>query len=376
MKPSNLFVVVSLCALTTLAARGAADGGELVVHEWGTITTVHEADGTPVTGLNRIDAADVLPDFVHRFEPEPTRDKPKLTLGKSPLVPGRPDVNMRLETPVIYFHPPAGKSFDQSFDIKVRFHGGVLNEFYPAAEPSVQVDMQRLRDKSAAGAPVRWNGDLLNNYVVGQLEWKGLRLHDTVVAPLTNNPIWVAPREVQSASVFLPSAGEGERYVFYRGVAHLAALLQTELRAGQVQLRSPKELTWLHGPSSTISNVWLADVRADGAVAFREHGAVTLDGQKTGATLGAIKRFSASDYSDAGAGKLRGSLRKALIANGLFADEAEAMLNTWKASYFEKAGLRVFYVVPRDWVDYFLPLDISVPARVNRVIIGRIDFAR
>lgn len=376
MKPTTLFFVVSLGALMAVAARGAADGGELVVHEWGTITTVHEADGTPVTGLNRIDAADVLPDFVHRFELEPTRDKPKLTLGKSPLVPGRPDVNMRLETRVIYFHPPAGKSFDEPIDIKVRFHGGVLNEFYPAAEPSIQVDFQRLGDKADAGVPVRWNGEMLDNYVVGALSWKGLRLHDTVVAPLTNNPIWTAPREVQSASVFLPSAGEGERYVFYRGVAHLDALLQTTVSSGQVQLRSPKLMTWLIVPSTTIPDVWLANVRADGGVAFREHGAVTLDRQKTGATLGAIKRFSAGDYSDASAGKLRASLRKALIANGLFADEAEAMLNTWKASYFEKPGLRVFYVVPRDWIDYFLPLDISVPARVNRAIIGRIDFAQ
>ena len=49
------------------------------------------------------------------------------------------------------------------------------------------------------------------------------------------------------------------------------------------------------------------------------------------------------------------------------------MLNTWKASYFQKAGLRVFYIVPRAWTDYFLPLEFSVPARVNRVIVGRID---
>ena len=49
------------------------------------------------------------------------------------------------------------------------------------------------------------------------------------------------------------------------------------------------------------------------------------------------------------------------------------MLNTWKASYFQKAGLRVFYMVPRAWTDYFLPLEFSVPSRVNRVIVGRID---
>jgi hypothetical protein len=66
-------------------------------------------------------------------------------------------------------------------------------------------------------------------------------------------------------------------------------------------------------------------------------------------------------------------VKKALITQGLFADEAEAMLNTWKTSYFQKPGLRVFYIVPRAWTDYFLPLDLSVPARVNRVIVGRID---
>ena len=66
-------------------------------------------------------------------------------------------------------------------------------------------------------------------------------------------------------------------------------------------------------------------------------------------------------------------MKKALIAQGLFADEAEAMLNTWKTSYFQKPGLRVFYIVPREWTDYFLPLEFSVPARVTRVIVGRID---
>jgi hypothetical protein len=33
----------------------------------------------------------------------------------------------------------------------------------------------------------------------------------------------------------------------------------------------------------------------------------------------------------------------------------------------------VFYLVPREWTDYFLPLELSVPADVTRVIVGRID---
>ena len=151
------------------ASLPAAD---LVVHEWGTITTIHDAAGKPAGGLNSIDAADVLPDFVHRYEPESTRFDPKLALAKVPLVPGRPDVTMRLETPVIYFHPPPGAKYEQPFDITVRFRGGVLNEFYPDAAASVALDLERIQNKMATGAISRvWNGELLNDFVVGELRW-------------------------------------------------------------------------------------------------------------------------------------------------------------------------------------------------------------
>src|SRR5690349_4939768 len=133
-----------------LGAFGAVPTGELVVHEWGTITTVHAADGTPQVGLNKIDPSDVLPPFVHRYDPESTRFDPAKKLAKSPRVPGRPDVTMRLETPVIYFHPPAG--FNQPIDVSVLFRGGVINEFYPAAEPAVYLDVARINDKQSAGA--------------------------------------------------------------------------------------------------------------------------------------------------------------------------------------------------------------------------------
>jgi hypothetical protein len=359
-----------------LAGSIPASGAELVIHEWGTITTIHASSGKPLTGLNRIDAADVLPDFVHRYEPEQTRHDPAKQFAKSPLVPGRPDVTMRLETPVIYFHPPAGTKYETPIDIEVKFRGGILNEFYPAAEAAVDVDVSRVQDKMQSGVlPRAWTFDVLNNYVVSSLKWKGVRIHDTVVAPLTDNPVWLAPREVQAGSVFVPEAGEGERYLFYRGVAHLDALLQTQVSAGTVRIAAPAVFTWLDASSVMLPDVWLADIRVDGVVAFREHGPVTLLRDKPGQVLGRIKRFSDADYKAEGVKLLRASLKRALLKQGLFSDEAEAMLNTWKASYFEKPGLRVFYIVPREWTDYFLPLKFSVPARVNRAIVGRIDFA-
>jgi hypothetical protein len=359
-----------------LAGSIPTSGAELVIHEWGTITTVHTASGKPLTGLNKIDAADVLPDFVHRYEPEHTRHDPARQFAKSPLVPGRPDVTMRLETPVIYFHPPAGTKYETPIDVEVKFRGGILNEFYPAAEAAVAVDLPRVGDKMQSGVlPHTWSFDILNNYVVSSLQWKGVRIHDTVVAPLTDNPVWLAPRDVSAGSVFVPEAGEGERYIFYRGVAHLDALLQTHVSAGAVRIAAPQVFTWLDAPTVTLPGVWLADIRVDGVVAFREHGPVTLLRDKPGQELGRINRFSGADYRADGVKLLRASLKRALLKQGLYSDEAEAMLNTWKASYFEKPGLRVFYVVPGEWTDYFLPLKFSVPARVSRAIVGRIDFA-
>ena len=99
-----------LLAIPTLVA-GAQSTRPLVVHEWGTITTRHAADGTPQGQLNRIAPTELLPAFVHRFEPAAIQGATQG--GRPPLLktaadPGRADVTMRLETPVLYFHPDAG----------------------------------------------------------------------------------------------------------------------------------------------------------------------------------------------------------------------------------------------------------------------------
>jgi len=58
-------------------------------------------------------------------------------------------------------------------------------------------------------------------------------------------------------------------------------------------------------------------------------------------------RFGQGEYSNANLDRLRGEMRVALKGDGLFADEAEALLNTWELSYFKSAGLRLFFLVPR-----------------------------
>jgi hypothetical protein len=66
-------------------------------------------------------------------------------------------------------------------------------------------------------------------------------------------------------------------------------------------------------------------------------------------------------------------MRLALQEEGLYADEAEALLNTWDLSYFKSAGLRLFFMVPRAWTDSHLPLEISVPCEIKRAMVGRLE---
>jgi hypothetical protein len=70
---------------------------------------------------------------------------------------------------------------------------------------------------------------------------------------------------------------------------------------------------------------------------------------------------------------LHEDMHKTLTIDGLYDDEATALLSTWERAYFKSPGLRLFYVVPRQWTDDRLPLTVSVPARINRVMIGRIE---
>ena len=71
--------------------------------------------------------------------------------------------------------------------------------------------------------------------------------------------------------------------------------------------------------------------------------------------------------------RLTESLRVALVAAGLLDDEVRAMLATWRRSYFDSPGLRLFFVVPRLWTDHCLPLTISEPCDVQRVMVGRLE---
>src|SRR5262249_19136084 len=69
-----------------------------------------------------------------------------------------------------------------------------------------------------------------------------------------------------------------------------------------------------------------------------------------------------------------GQIAESLVKSGLYPREAQAMVNTWKDSWFAEDGLRVLYLLPRAWTDRTLPLTLQpIPSEVVRVMVGRAE---
>jgi hypothetical protein len=370
-----LSVAVVALLLTTFGAVAADD--RLVVHEWGTFTTLQDEDGAPISGINTDD--EPVPDFVHRlangFFLSPSEAPPAFFQGAPRC---HPDVAMRLETPVLYFYPPAG-SAPPPFEVRVQFRGGWLTEYYPAADALAPGFDAAARDRPFPATPApeerrftRGFGHLSPS-AVGELLWKGVKLGGAGAGPDTEDPVWLAPRAVQAAMIETAS-GEHEKFLFYRGVGTARAALQVRRDVQEETLTisdsAPTAAITPEEGRQTIPAAWLFQVQPDGTCAVRSAGELP-HGKSPRWTVPAS--FAASDFSRENLHRLQEEMRAALVKAGLLTDEAEALLRTWEVSYFKSPGLRLFYVCSQPEVDGLLPLEISVPAKITRVMIGRVE---
>ncbi len=177
-------------------------------------------------------------------------------------------VQMRLETPVVYFHPPANLRQPLHASLQVDFRGGWLTEFYPAA----RVSAPGLKD-----GKFRFAG--LTPPTRGTLEWHDLKIGADAPLPDTEAQVWLAPRAVDTATVQAPG-GEAEKYLFYRGVGNIPSPITVARTAGQDGLIIREDVPsglGLAGPLA-IRAFWLVHVRSDGQVAYRSLGAAPLTG--------------------------------------------------------------------------------------------------
>ena len=68
------------------------------------------------------------------------------------------------------------------------------------------------------------------------------------------------------------------------------------------------------------------------------------------------------------------TMARALIDTGLYPDEAKAMVKTWSDAWFAEEGVRVLYILPRQWTDEILPLTLNPqPRELVRTMVGRAE---
>jgi hypothetical protein len=345
-----------LWGVTIFSARSEP---ELIVHEWGTFTCLQDEDGKAIGGINTDD--EPVPSFVYDAAPGllfPAEEPPPTAKGGVRRCHSQ--VTMRLETPVVYFYPAEG--FEKRLNVRASFKGGWLTQYFPRAK------------MEAFGLKPDGTGFL--DFARGFLNWSGISLSMSDEGPATNSLVWTTPRQVDAATIEV--AGEHEKFLFYRGVGQLEAPVRVVRHEAEFIITRDRP----DRRADEIHQLWLADIRADGTGAFRVLEPFT---EETAFLVKTASTFAPEDYSADAIKRLRDVMRKALIAAGLFEKEANAMLNTWQASYFKSPGLRLFFLVPRAWTDQMLPLTVS-PARkdlrserpelateLTRVMVGRVE---
>ncbi len=302
-------------------AGSTRDPEALVVHEWGTFTSIAGDNGEAAPWMP-LQGSDDLPCFVERF---------RRYRGKG-FVRG----TVRMETPVLYFYAPR----ETSVDVTVRFPGGLITEWFPraAVTPTEAVPDDGLA-RPGFGGSAKWTGVRV---------MPGSREDFPTQGPSSH---YYLARQTDAAP--LEVAGAREKFLFYRGVADVRVPISaTPAVDGGVRVASRDG-----APLGTV-------------ILFERRGART--GFEIRSSAGATATFSALQLNGDVAA-LTAALEPILVSNGLYAREARAMVDTWRDSWFEE-GTRVFYILRQAAVDAMLPLEIRPqPASVARVFVGRME---
>jgi len=304
---------------------------DLTVHEWGTFTAIAGKDGRALEwlplGQPRFPASTDLPNFVEHISDV------NFKLGLRGTI--------RMETPVLYFYSPR----DVAVSARVAFAKGLITEWYPRAdrvEPGGVVPNTSLSQLSAGGS-ITWNHVAVSP-----------NLASAFPREVQSNRYYAARETASSPLRVQTSAGEQqEKFLFYRGVSASPLPLSAKLTSdGRLLVKS------LNGDE--IPNAILFDRRGE-RVGYRLTGPLTDETTVDPPVL------------TGGVDALYGDLEEVLVGQGLYRDEAHAMIETWKDSWFEE-GSRLIYIVPRRFIDNVLPLTIDpAPEQIVRVFVGRLE---
>jgi hypothetical protein len=346
--PVTRFRILALAVLCFLLSAGFGAQNQrindqrvnpdLTAHEWGTFTSVAGQYGQAVE-WSPLNGSSDLPSFVEHL------NGAQFKLGLRGTV--------RMETPVLYFYSP----HETAVSVKVAFSRGIMTEWYPPAS-RVEPSPKNVLDRKA----------LFQRHVTGSISWDSVTVSPTLAPsfPRGNQPgdnednQYYAARETSAAPLVVKTAGGGqqEKFLFYRGVSTFSVPISATVT-------SQGKLLITNLAHQEIPSVILFERRGD-KLGYHLGGALrdemSLDPPELTAT------FESATYDS-----MSRDLADILTSQGLYPDEAHAMIETWRQSWFEE-GSRLFYIVPGGFLNAILPLTIyPAPAQTARVFVGRLE---
>jgi hypothetical protein len=171
---------------------------------------------------------------------------------------------------------------------------------------------------------------------------------------------WGFARNTAANAVELRPSGEREKFLFYRGLGRLDLPLVVRAESGGLSLENRDTARPLGGLLAMV-------------VTREAAGFALLGDLAPGATLRAEvpqAALSLASFVEA----LKRTLADRLVADGLYTDEAQAMVDTWERAYFLTPGVRVLYLLPQATTDRILPLAIKpAPAVLRRTVVVRVE---
>src|SRR6266576_2067746 len=180
-----LVVAIGTSISNFSSANTVRTNPELVIHEWGTFTSVAGQDGRALV-WRPLNVESDLPSFVYSVDKGDTWRGLRYP-SKSGLA-----VSVRMETPVLYFYAKEA----MTVAVKVAFPNGRITEWYPTAQVSKgNIDWGELR--IMPGAQVYLPNDFRENH-------------------------YYPARETDAAALQVRGgeATEQEKFLFYRGVGN------------------------------------------------------------------------------------------------------------------------------------------------------------
>jgi hypothetical protein len=325
--------------------KSAYPGHGFVVHEWGTLTSVVGSDGSTQPGLHHEE--EDLPAFV--------ADRMKQT----ELRGGAMTVDAKMETPVTYFYS------DDARTVKARvgFPTGVFTQWYPFVQtmaPAVLKLADGLHDRTMESAEVipsacrpMWSTPFQH----GLLDWGNVEIlkGDVELPGPLGKTTWGFARNVAANPIRVQ--GQGEKFLFYRGLGTYDYPLHVTVEGQSVRLTD--------SIAEPLRSVFLMNVTREGA-GFTEVPDVS---SMTTATIPGANLTHARFVA-----MLKAKLAVNLVNDGLFTDEALAMVDTWERSYFLTPGVRILYLLPQSKTDALIPLTIEPkPDVTKRTMVIRVE---